>query len=67
MWETKGNDYVELVYKNPKIEKLLSELRKRSPYAQNGRVDYSYLILKIKLDEEIITLEEKLKEKKEED
>ena len=44
----------------------MNELKARgSPYRPDGRVEQSYLLLKIKLDEEIIRAEDRIREQKE--
>jgi hypothetical protein len=47
------------------VQKLWSELKNRSPYAEDGTVSDSYILLKIKLDREIVSVQDRIREKKE--
>ena len=62
-WSTQGNDLTKSVYSDSKVDKLLKEYRRRQEEATNGgRVDHSFLILKIRLDDETFKVEDRLRE-----
>ena len=62
-WAAQGKEYPEKVYSDSKVAKILKEYRSRQEEATNdGRIDHSFLILKIRLDEEIIKVEDRLRE-----
>ena len=62
-WSTKGKEFAERVYSDSKVAKILKEYRSRQEGAINGGVvDQSFLILKIRLDEEIVKVEDRLRE-----
>lgn len=62
-WSSKGKEFANRVYSDSKVAKLLKEYHSRQEGATNGGVvNQSFLIIKIRLDEEIVKVENRLRE-----